>query len=120
MKKNQNKISEIIELLKLKVKSCEKNLPHIRIEGGYVSDLLSDVMANSKKGDIWITNQVHPNIVAVAVLKEIACIIIVRNREPESETIKKAESEKIVIFSSEMSAFELAGKLYGLGIPGMR
>ncbi len=91
-----------------------------QVAGGYVSDLLSDVMANSKKADIWVTAQVHPNIVAVAVLKELAGIIIIGDRKPETETIKKAEAEKIVIMSTNLTAFELAGRLYEMGISGLR
>jgi len=86
------------------------------VTGGYASDLLSNVIANSKKGDVWITMQVHSNIVAVAVLKELAAIIIVQGREPVEDTIRKAKEEKIPILVSKMSAFEVIGKLYQLGI----
>ena len=40
------------------------------VTGGYASDLLSDVIAHSRKGNVWITIQTHPNIVAVATMKE--------------------------------------------------
>ena len=49
-------------------------------------------MANAKEGDIWVTMQIHQNIVAVSVLKSIACIILVNNREPEKNTKEKAKS----------------------------
>jgi len=54
--------------------------------GGYVGDLLSDVMANSHEGDIWITRQIHQNTVAVASLKEHAAVIFVNGSEPTAET----------------------------------
>ncbi len=110
---------EIIKTLGLKV-MCGKDFLNRLVTGGYVSDLLSDVMANAKKGDIWVTMQVHPNIVAVAVLKEISGIVITGNRKPESETIKKAEQEKIPIMTTEVSAFEVVGRLYEMGISGER
>ena len=47
------------------------------VEGGYVSDLLSDVMAHAAEGDVWITLQRHPNIVAIAHLKALAGIVLV-------------------------------------------
>lgn len=106
---------EITKILGLKVLCGDKQLDRI-ITGGYVGDLLSDVMANAKKGDIWITLQIHPNIVAVAVLKEIIGIIIPANRMPESETIKKAEQEKIPIMVTELTGFEVIGRLYEMGI----
>jgi hypothetical protein len=89
------------------------------VTGGYASDLLSDVMANSQAGNIWVTLQIHPNIVAVAVLKELAGIIISNNREPEPATIEKAEQEKIPILTSSLPTYELAGKLYELGVTGI-
>jgi len=113
------KLSEIIKKIELKVE-CGNEVLNRSVTGGYVSDLLSDVMANAMKGDIWITLQGHPNIVAVAVLKEIAGIIIAGNRKIEPETIKKAEQEKIPIMTTELFSFEVAGKLYEMGISGSR
>ena len=85
---------------------------------GYVSDLLSDVMANAKAGDVWITLQIHQNIVAVAALKELAAIIIIGGREPEKQTLAKAEGENIPILLTPLSAFEVVGQLYQMGISG--
>jgi len=90
------------------------------ISGGYVSDLLSDVMANAKAGDLWVTLQTHQNIVAVASLKEIAGVIIIGGREPEKATLAKAEEEKIPILLTKLSAFEVVGRLYQMGISGER
>ena len=89
------------------------------INYGYASDLLSDVLANAKKDSIWITLQIHPNIIGVASLKELAGIIIINNRKPEAETISKASNEKIPLFTTELPCFELIGKLYQFGIKGL-
>ena len=113
------KISDIIDKYNLKAVSCP-SLAGQDIKGGYASDLLSDVMANAKAGDIWVTLQMHPNIVAVAKLKELAGIIIVNNRTPQEEALNKAEAENIIILTSDLPAFELVGKLYDLGISGIR
>jgi predicted transcriptional regulator len=119
MKNKIIKISDIVKLVNLEVICAKANLGR-EVKGGYVSDLLSDVMANSKQGDIWLTLQGHPNIVAVAVLKEIAGIIIVNGRSPDEETIKKATNEKLPIMTSTLPAFELAGKLYEFSVSGTR
>lgn len=86
--------------------------PGREVSGCYISDLLSDVMANAKDGDIWITLQTHPNIVAVATLKNIAAIIITNNRSPDEETIDKASKEGITIAITPMTTFEIGGRLY--------
>jgi len=99
--------------LNLKVRSAEDNLKK-NISGGYTGDLLSDVMANSHEGDIWITRQVHQNIVAVASLKDHAGIILVNSCEPAQETLEKAAQENIPIMVSDLSAFELSARVYNL------
>ncbi|MFQ5867358.1 MAG: serine kinase [bacterium] len=111
------KLKEIIEKLNLEIR-CGANKLDREINSGYASDLLSDVIANTNKGDLWITLQVHQNIVAVAGMKELSGIVIINGREPEEETVKRAESENIPIMVSKMPAFELIGKLYSLGISG--
>ncbi len=113
------KLKDIVKNLGAKVETTEETLDR-DVTGGYMSDLLSDVMANSKEGDVWITLQVHPNIIAVATLKDFAGIIIVQGRKPEKETIEKAQSENIPILVSDLQAFEIAGRLYQMGISGMR
>lgn len=107
------KISEVIAKLQLKILSGPNRLEG-EVTGGYVSDLLSDVIANSKEGNLWITLQIHQNIIAVAKLKDLAGIIIINNREPDEETLKKAKEEDVPILCSGEMAFEISGKLYNL------
>lgn len=113
------KLTELIQKLNLDVRTVKANLDR-DVTGGYASDLLSDVIANSKEGDIWVTLQVHHNIVAVASMNNLVGVILVNGREPEPETVEKAEKENIVIMVTEMSTFELVGRLYGLGVTGMK
>jgi len=89
------------------------------VTGGYASDLLSDVIGNSREGDIWITLQVHVNVVAVASMKELSGIILVNGREPDEDTVEKSETEGIPIMVSGLPAFELVGRLYALGLRGV-
>ena len=107
------KIKEIVEKLELKALAGQENL-EVDISGGYTSDLLSDVIANSKEGNLWITLQIHQNIIAVARLKDLAGIIIVNNREPDEDTLKKANEENVPVLCSQDMAYEISGKLYDL------
>lgn len=113
------KLTELIQKLNLSVRSAKTCLDR-EVTGGYASDLLSDVLANGEEGNVWITLQIHQNIVGVASMKDLAGIILVNNREPEPETLEKAEAEKLPIMVTEMPTFELVGKLYSLGIVGMK
>jgi translation initiation factor IF-2 len=111
------KLKEIVENLGLEVKSAQGQLDN-EVTGGYASDLLSDVMAHSEVGNIWITLQTHQNIVAVATLKELSGIIITNNRQPEEDTQRKAEEEMVPIMTTSLSSFETVGRLYQAGITG--
>lgn len=111
------KLSEIVDVLELDVRTGKGALEK-DVTRGYASDLMSDVMAHANDGDIWLTLQTHQNIVAVAVMKTLAGIILVNNRQPHEDTIQKAEAENIPVMISGLPAFELAGKLYEMGLKG--
>ena len=113
------KLKEIAEKLNLETRFAVGNL-ETEVNTGYVSDLLSDVLANSEENDIWITLQIHPNIVAIASIKGLAGIVIINGREPEEETAKRAEEKGIPIMVSQLTAFELSGRLYALGVSGTK
>ena len=110
-------LADLVEPLGLDVRSAHARLTH-PVTGGYASDLLSDVIAHAQPGNLWVTLQIHPNIVAVASMKELAGIILVNGRQPEEETLQKAESENLPILVSQLPTFELVGRLYSLGVRG--
>ena len=109
------KLQEIIDSLSLKVETPSADLNR-EVSGAYVSDMMSDVMGNAKDGFIWITIQVHLNIIAVASLKNLSGIILVNSRVPAEDTLKKAMEENIPIMTTPLSAFDLVGRLYSLGL----
>ena len=104
---------EIIAKLGLKVFSGKEML-HREVSGGYVSDLLSDVMGHAKEGELWITLQSHLNVVASASLKELAAILLVKGIEPGLDVLEKAKQEGIVVLGTEDDTYTITGKLYQL------
>jgi hypothetical protein len=111
------KLAEVVNELDLKVRTARGELER-DVGGGYASDLMSDVIAHGAKGDLWVTLQIHQNIVAVASLKELAGIVLVNGREPEDATVERAKSENIPIMVSALPAFDVIGRLHELGITG--
>jgi predicted transcriptional regulator len=107
------KLKEIAELLELEVLTGKASL-NVEVSGGYTSDLLSDVIANSREGDLWITLMTHQNIVAVGKLKDLAGILLIGGRRPDEETMAKAERENLPILGTEMRAYQITGLLYQL------
>ncbi len=106
-------VKELVEKLGLKVFSGEAGLSH-EIAGGYTSDLLSDVMGNAREGQIWITLQTHKNIMAVASLKDLAAVIIVKGLTPENDCLIKSNEEAVPVLGSDDNSFELSGKIFKL------
>jgi hypothetical protein len=87
-----------------------------KVTGGYTSDLMSDVLAKAKPGNIWVTNQKHLNTVAVASLLGLAGVVIAGGIQPDENTIAKAQEENVALYTSDLTSFEVVGKLYGMGI----
>ena len=108
-------VKELSEKFNLHVAAGQNHLDR-QIQGGYCGDLLSDVMANAPTGCIWLTVQTHQNIVAVAVLHEMAAIVLTGGQEPDQETIDKAEEEGIPILVWSETAYELAGQTHAAGV----
>jgi hypothetical protein len=112
-------VGEMIKRAELEVKSANDHLDN-EVTGGYSGDLISAMMANAEQGNVWVTWHVHPNIVAAGLIVKLAAIILVSGRQPEQETIQKAQQEGMPILVSKLPAFELIGKLYEIGISGMQ
>lgn len=87
------------------------------IECGYSCDLLSWVLAHGKQGMAWSTVQTHVNVIAVSVLMEMACVIMVEGVEPEESSLKKAVDEEMPILSTRKTAYEVSVLMGKAGIP---
>ena len=107
------KVRELVEKLNLKVLSGESGLDR-DIDGCYVSDLLSDVMGNAEMGNVWVTLQTHKNVMAIASLKELACVILAKGLTASEDTVEQSNEEGIPFLSTEMQTYETVGKIYQL------
>lgn len=106
-------VNELVKTLKLSILAGDSGLNR-EVTGGYVSDLLSDVMGHANEGEVWITLQTHKNVMAIASLKELAAIIIVQGFNPDADMLKQANEEQIPVLSTNKSTFEITGELYNL------
>ncbi len=109
-------VLELNDHLNLQIVTSNTEALENNINGAYIGDLLSWVMANLNKDNIWITIQGHLNIIAVASLAEASCIILTEGSLPDQDTLKRADLEGIPILTSSMSSYELAKQLSNLGV----
>jgi hypothetical protein len=112
------RLEELIHALSLEVQTAPGKL-HTEVTGGYASDLLSCVMARAQVGNVWVTLQAHPNIVAVASLLDLAGIIVTEGMAPDGTTVEKANEEGIPILTTDSTTFTVVGRLFELGVPGV-
>jgi len=99
------------ETLKLTVYAGHQAMER-EVTGGYTCDLLSDVMGHAPAGCVWITLQNHQNVVAIASLKEIPAIVLVKDFRPDPGMLEHAEREGIVVLGSHEDAFTVTGRIY--------
>lgn len=79
----------------------------VEITCGYACDLLSWVLAHGKAGMAWCTVQTHMNVIAVSVLMEMACVILVEGVEAEEASMKKAIEEEMPVLATNKTAYEV-------------
>ena len=111
-------LKQIVQELNLNILTQTGDLAEIYPTGGYASDLLSCVLAGAKAGNVWVTLQAHINVVGVASMLDLCAVIITEGAMPEPPVLEKARTEGIVLLSTPLANFAVAGKLWELGLRG--
>lgn len=81
------------------------------VSGCYIGDLLSRVMGNCGDSDIWITVQTSRNMIAVAVLADVAAVLFPEGIQVSEQVIDWAREEQITLAGCGKPAFETAAEL---------
>ena len=84
------------------------------VTGGTCGDLLSWVMGRAEPDSAWITVMGNVNAVAVAVLADVACILLAEDAPLDAPAREKAEAQGVTILQSGDTIYRLAvalGKL---------
>ncbi|MEJ6951839.1 DRTGG domain-containing protein [Natronospora cellulosivora (SeqCode)] len=106
-------VGELIESLDLEV-VVGVNLDR-EIEGAYIGDLLSNVMARAKENNLWVTIQGHQNVVAVALLTNVSAVVVVEDFDIEDAAIERAKEKEVNILRTSKTAYEFVLELSELG-----
>lgn len=81
------------------------------IAGGYAGDLLSWVMGRAQADEAWVTIMSNNNIVAVASLADVACIVLAEGVQPDDGVAENAAARGVNILSGKESAFTLCRRI---------
>ena len=103
------RVSELIDKYGMKALS----LPDLdrEIAGGYCGDLLSWVMGRAQAGNAWVTIMSNMNVVAVASLADVSCVILAEGVTPEQSVIDTADAKGVNVLTCEKGSFEIASLL---------
>ncbi|MBQ9785281.1 MAG: hypothetical protein IJW29_07250 [Clostridia bacterium] len=102
-------VREMAEKLSLKPLSAADG--ERAVEGVYIGDLLSWVMGRASSGDVWITIMSNINIVAVATLADVACIVLAEGVTLDENVRLTAEQKGVNVYTTDMTAYEVAAAL---------
>jgi hypothetical protein len=86
------------------------------VEGAFISDMVSDVMAGAKAGNVWVTVQTHKNVIAAANLVDVPAVIVVRDKKVPEDTVQMADKVGVTLFTTDMDTFQTAVKLFEAGV----
>lgn len=105
-------VQEMAERLELKPICVSE--PDREVEGGYCGDLLSWVMGNAQAGDAWVTIMSNDNVVAVAVLTDVACVILSEGVELDERIRALAERKGVNVYSTGAPSFAVCARVAAL------
>lgn len=111
-----NELAEALGLDRLTPELAEEG--ERDVAGGFVSDMLSDALANAPRGGVWVTTQTHLNVVAVSAHAELAAVVFAAGRRPEEPVRSRAVAERVPLYVANAPAFDLVGRMYALGLRG--
>lgn len=76
------------------------------VGGAYAGDLLSWVMGRASADDAFITIMTNINVIAVASLADVACVILAEDVAVPPEVLEAAERKEINLLRSRVPVYE--------------
>lgn len=102
-------VKTLMEKLDLKL-LCGEDLSG-EITGCYCGDLLSWVMSRAQEKDVWLTVMGNINSIGVAVLADVACIVLTENAALDADALARAQQNDVVIFQTDKNTYQMAAAI---------
>ena len=97
-------VKELAEKLELKVLAMPDGDREVTC--GYAGDLLSWVMGKAPSDSAWFTIMSNVNIVAVAMLRDVAAIVVCEGAEIGDDVIARAKEQDVNLLLSTKGMYE--------------
>ena len=106
-------VNNLATQMSLKNWTPEANLD-TPITGGYAGDMLSWVMGRAESGSVWMTIMSNQNVAAVALMADVACVVLTENVAPDEALLTQAKARNIPLFTSPLSTYDFSVRLAAL------
>ena len=113
------KLSKVKKILEAQVIVGHEKLD-IEFTGGAASDLMSDLLRNPKEGALMLTGLTSPQVIRTALIAEMAGIVLVRGKKPNSKMIELAREHELPILSTPLNMYTSCGRLFNKGLVSIR
>ena len=105
-------VNELIKATNFKAATLPH--PEREVSGVYIGDLLSWVMGRANPNNVWVTIMSNVNVIAVASLADVSCILLSEGVTLDGEVLSVAEAKGINVLYSDMPIYESAMKIGGI------
>lgn len=84
------------------------------VSRAYCCDLLSWVIGRAGDEDALVTVMSNANVIAVAVMADLPCVILTEGVKPDDKALEKALENGVIVLSSERTSYETAILIYNI------
>ena len=108
-------VKDILQSEHLSLLNQQGNLKNT-IKGIFACDLLSHVMGFAYENNVFITVLNNINVLGVASLIDLGCVIFSHDVEVNQDIIIKANELEIPLLSTKLTTAEITIELFKLGV----
>ena len=91
---------------------CGQDVEDREVGGAYCCDLLSWVISRAEGDDALVTVMSNPNVMAVAVMADLPCVILSEGVRPDETALAKAIDNDIIVLSSKDTTYQTAVRIH--------
>lgn len=85
--------------------------PDRPVAGGYAGDLLSWVLGRAERDCAWLTIMSNQNVAAVALMAEVACVVLTEGVAPDGDLLRRAAEKGVNLLGTAEDTFTAAVRL---------
>ena len=103
-------VKDLCDKIKLTYLCNEEKAETREIDGCYCGDLLSWVMSRAEENNVWLTVMGNINSIGVAVLTDVACIVLTENAPLDDNAKQKAIENGVIVLTTDKNSYEVAAE----------